>query len=463
MIPHSGTSSAKASAHSAGPAAPPAWASAWPRSHALALEAERSIAGGVVSLNRKVEPGIAFVRAQGAHVWDADGHDYLDYHGAFAPHLLGHNDPEVNAAVTAAMAAGWSLFGSGTTPWEVELGARLCAAVPSLELVQITTTGSEATAHAIRLCRAVTGREHIVLTLGGYNGWHNDVARMVAPPLAAIGPRRAGGEYPFLASSAGVPESVARLVHVVNFNDLDGLAQVLERYPVACVLTEPVLQNVGVIPPLPGYLAGVRALCDRHGALLCFDEVKTGFRAARGGYQALCGVRPDLSVFGKAVANGWPLGVVGGRAALMARFDDPDPARRVLIAGTYNAHPMAVAAANATLARLERGDVHPRLEQLGAWLQAGLEAAFRACGIVATVSRIGSAFCVYFMDHVPVDYHDLAAHHDHEFDRRYRRALIDHGIYHFPLPTKQGSLSVAHSEDDIERTLAATRAALAAL
>jgi glutamate-1-semialdehyde 2,1-aminomutase len=436
---------------------------AWPRSQQLAQDAAACIAGGVVSLNRKVEPGIAFVRAKGSRIWDADGHEFIDYHGAFAPHLLGHNDPEINDAVARAMSQGWSLMGSGTTPWEVDLGRRLRAAVPSLELLQITNTGSEATAHAIRLARAVTGREHVILTLGGYNGWHNDVSRAVAPAQSAIGPRVTRGEYPFLASSAGIPEGVAKLVHVVNYNDLESVHYVMSTYPVACILTEPVLQNIGVVPPLPGYLAGLRALCDRHGALLCFDEVKTGFRCALGGYQSICGVKPDLSVFGKAVANGWPLGVIGGRADIMGRFDDPDPKRRVLIAGTYNAHPIPVAAAIATLDRLAKGDVHPTLERRGARLEAGLADAFRSRGITATISRIGSAFCLYFMDHVPVDYHDLMGHHDADLDKRYRRALIERGIYHFPLPTKQGSLSLAHSDDDVDRTIAATRAALAVL
>ncbi|HYE04976.1 MAG TPA: aminotransferase class III-fold pyridoxal phosphate-dependent enzyme [Planctomycetota bacterium] len=435
------------------------------RSHArsadLARAAEAAIAGGVVSLNRKVEPRIAFVRAQGARLWDADGNEYLDYHGAFAPHLLGHNDPEVNGAVSAAMAAGWSLMGSGTTPWEVELAQLLRAAVPSLELVQLTNSGSEATAHAIRLSRAVTGREHIVLTLGGYNGWHNDVARTVAPALTAIGPRSDGGEYPFLPSSAGIPAGAARLIHVVAFNDVAGLEAVMKRHPIACVLTEPVLQNVGVVAPRPGYLAAMRGLCDAHGAVLVFDEVKTGFRCALGGYQSLCGVRPDLSVFGKAVANGWPLGVIGGRADLMRRFDDPDPAQRVLIAGTYNAHPFTTAAAIATIRRLRRGDVHARLEALGARLEQGLDALFRAKGVATRIARLGSAFCAYHMDHLPVDWHDIAAHHDAAFDVRLRRALIERGVYQFPAPIKQGSISFAHSDADIERTLAVYAQALA--
>ena len=430
-------------------------------SEALLRRGEAVIAGGVVSLNRKVEPSIAFARGQGSRIWDVDGHEYIDYHAAFAPHLLGHNDPEVNAAVTRAIAEGWSLMGSGTTPWEVRLAELLQEAVPGLERIQLTGSGSEATAHAIRLSRAWTGREDVVLMLGGYNGWHNDVARTVMPSIDQVGPRVSPGEYAFLPMSAGIPESVGRRVHVVNFNDPDSVEYVLRRHPVACVLTEPVLQNIGVVPPRPGYLQALRRLCDRHGALLVFDEVKTGFRAARGGYQSIAGVVPDLSVFGKAVANGYPLGVVGGRADVMGLFDARDPARRVLIAGTYNGHPMAVAAALATLERLRDGTVHRVLERLGARLQSGLEAIFRERGWTAVVSRIGSAFCVYFADRVPSDWHDLAAIHDFERDRLYRRALIARGVYHFPLPAKQGSISAAHTDDDIDRTLEATRAAAA--
>ena len=420
------------------------------------------IAGGVVSLNRKVEPAIAFVRAQGSRIWDADGREYIDYHAAFAPHLLGHNDPEVNDAVIRAMEEGWSLMGSGTTPWEVRLAELLQAAVPSLQKLQLTNSGSEATAHAIRLSRAWTGREDVLLMLGGYNGWHNDVARTVMPSIAQIGPRVSPGEYPFLPLSAGIPEEVRKRVHVVNFNDRDSVEDVLRRHPVACVLTEPVLQNVGILPPKPGYLQELRRLCTQHGALLVFDEVKTGFRCARGGFQSIAGVAPDLSVFGKAVASGYPLGVIGGRGDVMNLFDDPDPARRVLVAGTYNGHPMTVAAAIATLERLGRadGELYRMLEARGARLQSGLEALYREKGWPAVVSRIGSAFCTYFSDHVPVDWHDLAVSHDFELDRRYRRALIDQGVYHFPLPAKQGSLSAAHSEADIDRTLELTRDAL---
>ena len=223
----------------------------------ITREARKYIAGGVVSLNRKVVPDIVFTRGKGSKIYDTDGKEYIDYHAAFAPHLLGHNDDRVNEAVTQVMAEGHSLFGSGTTALEVKLAKLICEMVPSVELVQVTNTGSEATAHAIRLSRAWTGREHIILTLGGYNGWHNDVSRAVMPSLEQIGPKVVADEYPFIPSSAGIPESTKKLIHIVNFNDLESIENVMRRYPVACVLTEPALQNVGVILPKKGYLSGM--------------------------------------------------------------------------------------------------------------------------------------------------------------------------------------------------------------
>jgi len=263
----------------------------------------------------------------------------------------------------------------------------------------------------------------------------------------------------------GIPEPTRAHVHIVAFNDLDSLELVLRKHPVACVLTEPVLQNIGVVLPRPGYLAGLRRLCDQHGSLLVFDEVKTGFRSAPGGYQELAGIRPDLSVFGKAIANGYPLGVIGGRRELMQRFADPDPARRVLIAGTYNAHPMSCAAAIATLKRLhaDGGAVYHQLEARAQQLEDGLNDCFAEAGVAATHVRNGSAHCTYFCEGAPYDWHDILERHDDDFDRRYREALIAHGIYHFPAPCKQGSISAAHSDEDISRTLAATRSVLRAL
>lgn len=422
----------------------------------IAEEAERFIAGGVVSLNRKVNPNLVFARGKGSKIYDDTGKEYIDYHAAFAPHLLGHNDHRVNEAVIRTMQADYSLFGSGTTLLEVKLAKVLCETVPSLERVQITNTGSEATAHAIRLSRAYTGREDIILTLGGYNGWHNDVSRAVMPSLQQIGPRVCPGEYPYIPSSAGIPQSTRRSIHVVNFNDLDSIEYVMKRHPIACVMTEPVLQNVGVIHPHTGYLQGIIDLCARYGAVSVFDEVKTGFRSALGGFQALAKVSPDLSVFGKAVANGYPLGVIGGKKEIMNLFDARDPEKRVLIAGTYNAHPFNTAAAIATLEILRQTDVYEHLQDVSRQLYSNLEKMFIEKGMPMALARNASAFCPYYCENLPDDLHDILLNHDFDFDLKFRKGLIQKGVYHIPIPCKQGSISYAHSHEDIDRTLEAS-------
>lgn len=430
------------------------------KSRLLTQQSTSLIAGSANLVN---DPPLVFVRALGNRLWDADGHEYIDHHAAFAAHLLGHNHPEVNRAVSSAMASGTSLMGSGVSEGEIQLAELLRAAVPTMERVQFTSTGNEALIQAIRLSRAWTCREDLIVMLGGYNGWHNDASHALMPAMELVGPRHVG-EYQFASTPADIPADVRRHVHVVNFNDLDSVESVLQRYPIACVITEPILQNVGVIAPHAGYLAGLRALCDRHGALLILDEVRSGFRTSFGGYQSVVGVSPDLSVFGKSIANGYPLGVIGGRASVMALFDSPDPSWCVALNGTSNPHPFTIAAALSTLTILQREQdaVYERLETLGARLQTGLEMVFAESEVVATVSRIGAAFCVYFCDHAPVDWHDLMTHHNFELDRRYRRGLIERGMYLFPLPCKQGLLSAAHTREDIDKLVAATREILAA-
>lgn len=426
-----------------------------PASAAIFQRNRRLLPGGCASLNRKVEPEIAFVCGEGAYLWDADGNRYVDYHAAFAPHLLGYAHPEVDGAVRRALDEQWPLAGSGAAPWEGRAAELVCQMVPSVERVQFTTSGSEATYHALRLARAATGRTDIVVMQGGYNGWHDEVACNVMSPLEEVGEPGACGELPYLPLSSGIGPHAGEHVHVIPFNNLNAARHALETHPVACLLTEPILQNIGVVKPVRGFLEGLRTLCDRTGALLVFDEVKTGFRAAPGGYQSLAGVTPDLSVFGKAIANGYPLGAIGGRRDIMDLFDTPDPSRRVMISGTYNGHPLVMAAAIATMEHLRRSGeaLYARLDGLGARLQEGMERAFSDSGVVATVVRQGSAFCAYFMDHAPVSWHDIAHHHVMQFDLAFRRALIDRGVYLFPLPTKQGSISTAHSAGDVDFTI----------
>lgn len=427
----------------------------YPKSAEILQRNRQYIPGGVVSVNRATQPEIVFVRARGAYLWDADGNRYIDYHAGFAPHFLGHNDPYVTDAVIRGLQSDASLYGSGTTVQEGRLAELICHNVPAAESVQLLNTGSEATYQAIRLARAVTGNDHVITIQGGYNGWHNDVSSNLMTPLEQLGPRKSPGEYPYHSISAGVPLDHQKLVHSINFNDLASVEYVCERYPVAGLITEPILQNIGVVHPEAGYLEGLRRLADRYQFLLIFDEVKTGFRHALGGCSSIFGVRPDLIVFGKAIANGYPMAVLGGKKEYMDRFIDPRPARRVLLAGTYNSHPVPTIAAIATIERLmmNDGEVYRHVESLGARMQQGLEEIAQGLDTEAVVARQGSAFCIYFMDHCPKDWHDLAEHHQFSVDDRLRRELIGAGIYPFPLATKQWSISAAHTTDDIDYTL----------
>lgn len=437
----------------------------WTKSSELLKRNEQWIPGGVISLNRKSEPNISFSRGSGSLVWDIEGNKYIDYHAGFSASFLGYNDPDVNKAVLQSIDDELILMGAGPSQIEGQFAELFCRYVPGVEKLQITTTGSEATYHAIRIARAVTQRDHIIIMQGGYNGWYNDVAANVISALTDVGPRVAPGEYPVDALSAGVPEGHSSLVHVVNYNDLESVEYVLQKYPVACILLEPILQNIGVVKPVEGYLEGLRSLADEYGCLLVFDEVKTGFRHALGGYQSICKVTPDLSTFGKAVANGYPLAVVGGKKEYMDYFTHPEKSKRVLIAGTYNAHPLVTAAGVATLQKLasEEHKVYEHVYYLGSVLEAGLEDVLRKYDTPFHISRQGSAFCVYFMDHAPKDFHDIAEHHDFSLDKEYRLRLIEKGIYNFPLPIKQGSISFAHSLADIEQTIEMTKAVMHAL
>jgi glutamate-1-semialdehyde 2,1-aminomutase len=242
---------------------------------------------------------------------------------------------------------------------------------------------------------------------------------------------------------------------VVNFNDLESVRYVCERFPIAAVITEPVLQNIGVVRPDAGYLAGLRKLADEFGYVLIFDEVKTGFRHSLGGYSALCGVRPDLVVYGKAIANGFPLAVVGGRHEHMDHLQHPDPSRRPFVAGTYNGHPVAVAAAIATIEYLvaHESTLYPYLEQLGARLEHGMTQLFARHGVRAVTARQGSALSFYFTERAPRDLHDIITGHDFERDLALRRALVQRGVFFIPVATKQCSISAAHTPADIDFTL----------
>jgi len=277
------------------------------------------------------------------------------------------------------------------------------------------------------------------------------------PSLESLGKRVSPGEYPFVPLSAGIPDNTKRRVHLVNFNDLESVAYVMKRYPVACVLAEPVLQNVGVVLPKPGYLQGLIQLCEDNGSVCIFDEVKTGFRSALGGYQSVAGVTPHLSVFGKAIANGYPLGIIGGKKEILDLFHTADAEKRVLIAGTYNAHPINTAAAIATLKILKDPSVYEQINYVSNRLYTGLQQIIHEKGIPAVISKNASAYCIYFAENAPQDLHDILETVDFKTDIAFRKASIEKGIYHIPIACKQSSVSYAHTEEDIDRTLEVTR------
>jgi glutamate-1-semialdehyde 2,1-aminomutase len=413
------------------------------------------IPGGVSSTNRIIDPPIAFVKGQGAYLWDIEGKRYIDYHAAFAPHFLGHNFAPINEAVIDVLRSGESLYGAGPAVLEGRLAELVCENIAAAEKVSLQNTGSEATSLAIRLSRAVTGRQHFIVVQGGYNGNHDELACNVGNTLQEIGQRVSPGEYPLRPMGAGTTIESTHFVHPVNFNDLESVRYVCRRYPIAAMITEPVLQNIGVVRPLDGYLTGLRQLADEFGFLLIFDEVKTGFRHALGGYSEISGVVPDLVTYGKAIASGFPLALVGGKRRYMDYIVHPDPTKRPLVAGTYNGHPVGVAAAIRTVEYLlaNRSQIYPHVEELGRCLEDGLRKIFAAHGITASVARQGSALSYYLMSKVPDDYHDILEHHDFERDLRLRRALVELGVFFVPIATKQCSISAAHSVDDISVTL----------
>lgn len=423
----------------------------------------RYIPGGISSVNRSIDPAITFVRGEGAYLWDNEGKRYIDYHAGFAPYFLGHNFAPINQAAATALTSGDSLFGAGPSIAEGRLAELICENVPAAEKITFLNTGSEATSLAIRIGRAITSRQHIIVMQGGYNGNHDELAVNVFNTLAEIGPRVSPGEYPIKPLGAGTTVMHNRFTHAVNYNDLESVRYICRRFPIAALITEPLLQNIGVVKAKPGYLEGLRDLADEFGFLLVFDEVKTGFRHALGGYSQVCGVKPDLVVYGKAVANGFPLAAVAGKTEYLDSIIDPDPSRRPFVAGTYNGHPVAVAAAIETVRYLvaNKDTLYPRMEAMGAAMEAGIHDIFARRDITACVTRQGSAFSFYLMEKQPSDLHDIIEGHDFARDLALRRALIQRGVFFVPIATKQCSLSAAHTDADVDYTLEQFESAVA--
>jgi glutamate-1-semialdehyde 2,1-aminomutase len=392
--------------------------------------AERLFPGGVNSPVRAFRSvgGTPRVieRALGARVWDVDGNELIDYVGSWGPMILGHAHPAVVDAIQHAAARGTS-YGA-PNPHEVELGELIVGAMPSIERLRFVSSGTEAAMSAIRVARAATGRETIVKMAGGYHG-HAD-ALLVEPGSGAIG----------MPASAGVTAGAARDTLVAPYNDLDAVDRIVQEHDVAAVIVEPVAANMGVVAPLPGYLEGIRASTARHGTLLIFDEVITGFRVARGGAQERYGVTPDLTVLGKIIGGGLPVGAYGGRADLMSLVA---PAGPVYQAGTLSGNPLAMAAGVATLGHLD-DDLYANLEEAAAHLEDGLVAAADAAGASVRVSRLASMLTVFVNEGAyPSFFH----------------AMLSAGFLLPPSQHEAWFISAAHRVDDLDATLDAARAA----
>ncbi|MDN3359173.1 aspartate aminotransferase family protein [Actinomadura sp. DC4] len=414
----------------------------------LLSAAREVIPGGVNSATRLVGAPYAFTGASGAYVTDADGRRYLDYHAAFGAILLGHGAPEVDEAVRQAV-GGIDLVGWGVTEPEIELARLVVETIPSAEQMISVMSGSEAVSQAIRLARAVTDRPMIVKFQGGFHGWQDAVARNVIST-----PDRAYNRDPL---SRGILDAALDATLIAEFNDLDSVRELYEKHPerIAAVILEPIPHNVGALLPETEFIEGLRALTSEQGSLLVFDEVITGFRHALGGYQQVCGVTPDLTTFGKAMGNGYPVAGLAGPRTLMERFSSAGG--DVLLAGTFNGNPVSSAAGIATINYLrDHPDFYERTHALGERMRAGLGGIAGELGIAAVPSGFGGVFALYFTEGPVRGYRDLLRDNDEAYVAFHRR-MTDRGFLMLPLALKRNHISAAHTEADIDRTLEAAR------
>jgi len=419
------------------------------RSKALFSRAKRVIPGGVNSPVRAFGAvgGVPrfLVRGRGARVWDADGNAYIDYVLSWGPLILGHAEPHVLRAVRAAAACGTS-FGA-PTEGETELAEALRDALPSLERVRMVSSGTEAAMSALRLARAVTGRARILKFDGCYHGHADALLVAAGSGVATLG----------IPGSPGVPAALSALTVQAPYNDLDAVTSAFKRWggEIAGVIVEPVAGNMGFIPPQPGFLEGLRSLCDAHGALLIFDEVITGFRVAFGGAQTRFGVRPDLTCLGKVVGGGLPAAAYGGRAELMAKIAPEGP---VYQAGTLSGNPLAVAAGLETLRQLRQPGVYPQLEACASALVIGLREAADEAGVELSAGSLGGLFGFFFHPGPVHSFEDAKKANGPRF-RVFFTAMLERGVYLAPSPFEAGFVSLAHRPADIAKTIVAARAA----
>ena len=420
------------------------------RSEQLFGQAQQYIPGGVnspVRSFRAVGGTPAFLaRGQGSRVWDVDGNEYIDYLGSWGPLVLGHAYPSVVDAVQKAAEKGTS-FGAPVEQ-EVDLAKLICQALPSVEMVRLVNSGTEACMSAIRLARACTGRNKVIKFAGCYHG-HADGLLVKAG---------SGAMTHGIPTSAGVPESYASETLVAEYNQLSSVEAAFAAYPtdIAAVIVEPVAGNMGVVPPAVGFLEGLRQLTADRGALLIFDEVITGFRLSYGGAQGLFGVSPDITCLGKIIGGGLPVGAYGGRREIMQRVA---PLGDMYQAGTLSGNPLAVAAGVAALTELQQPDTYARLEVMAQRLTEGLSQVFNRAEVPSTVNRVGSMFTGFFN---PGPVSTLAQVEQSDVSRygRYFHAMLERGVYLAPSQFEAGFISLAHTKEDVDATVDAAEEAL---
>ncbi|MBU2729305.1 MAG: glutamate-1-semialdehyde 2,1-aminomutase [Acidithiobacillus caldus] len=387
--------------------------------------------------------------AQGPYLWDVDGQRYIDYVGSWGPMIHGHAHPEILEAVAEVARRGLS-FGAPTAI-EVRMAQMVCDLVPSIEMVRMTCSGTEAVMSAVRLARGVTRRDKIVKFEGNYHGHSDSLLVKAGSGALTLGQ----------PSSAGVPEELSRDTLVLPYNDLAAVTEILEQwgFDIAAIIVEPIAGNMGCVPPAEGFLEGLRALCDRFGSLLIFDEVMTGFRVAAGGAQALYGVRPDITTLGKIIGGGLPVGALGGSRAILDQLAPNGP---VYQAGTLAGNPLAMAAGLKTLELLQQPGFHARLATNTEVLCSGLKAQAAQKGIALEVNAVPGMFGIFFSDRPVRNFQDVMAA-DTERYARFFHALLGQGVYLAPSAFEAGFLSAAHDETVIARTLEATEKAFATL
>jgi len=421
----------------------------------LVAKARTFIPGGVNSATRNIGAPFSFSAAKGSHVTDWEGRNYIDYHAAFGAILLGHSDDRVNDAVVNSL-SGADLMGLGVSELEVECARLVAKLIPSVDMSIITMSGTEATMQAVRLARAVTGRKYVIKFQGCFHGWHDAVARNVITPADRI--------YKLDPLSAGILDDALNSTLVAEFNDLGSVEELFSSYPeqIACIILEPVPHNVGTLLPDQSFLEGLRNLTAREGSLLIFDEVITGFRHAPGGYQELCGVTPDLTTFGKGMANGFAVAGLGGRRDLMMRFSSAGG--DVNLAGTFNGNPTSMAAAITTMEIVSNPKIghHVHTSALGERMRAGLTEITRRHSIPTIVAGVGSVFVCYFMEGEAKGYRDLLRNNSTAYALFHRR-MTDSGFLMYPMALKRNHISGAHTEEDIDRTLEAADNVLAVM